>query len=82
MRDRRRRGAGRTGDSGRHRRRIRRRAADPAGRPEYIAAVELKVDSLARTAERLRGVAGVRVEKDRIVVPARAAFNATLVFTQ
>ena len=35
-----------------------------------------------RTAERLHGVAGVRVEPDRIVVPARAAFNATLVFTE
>ena len=56
-------------------------AADPSGRAEYIAAVELKVGSLARTAERLRGIAGVRVEKDRVVVPARAAFNATLVFT-
>jgi hypothetical protein len=57
-------------------------AADPAGRPEYIAAVELKVSSLARTAERLSGVAGVRDEKGRAVVPAPAAFNATLAFTE
>ena len=56
-------------------------AADPAGRPEYLAGVELKVGSLARTAERLGGVEGVRVERDRIIVPARAAFNATLMFT-
>jgi hypothetical protein len=56
-------------------------ASDPAGRAEYIAAVEMKTQSLARTAERLRPVMGVRVERDRIVVPARAAFNATLVFT-
>ena len=35
-------------------------AADPAGRSEYIAAVELKVGSLAETAERLRGDRGVR----------------------
>ena len=56
-------------------------AADPAGRPEYLATVELKVSSLARTAERLGGVEGVRVEPGRVVVPARAAFNATLVFT-
>ena len=57
-------------------------AADPSGRAEYLAAVELNVASLARTAERLRGVEGVRVEPGRIVVPARAAFNATLVFTE
>ena len=56
-------------------------AADPAGRPEYLATVELKVSSLARTAERLGGVGGVRVEPGRVVVPARAALNATLVFT-
>ena len=37
--------------------------------------------SLVRTAERLRAVAGAREEAGRIVVPARAAFNATLVFT-
>ena len=55
-------------------------AAEPAGRAEYLAAVELKVASLAATAERLRAVPGVRIEADRIVVPARAAFNATLAF--
>jgi len=57
-------------------------AADPSGRAEYIAAVELNVASLARTAERLHQVEGVREEKERIIVPARAAFNATLVFTE
>ena len=57
-------------------------AADPAGRPEYIAAVALKVGSVALTAERLRGIAGVRDEKARVVVPARAACNATLAFTE
>jgi hypothetical protein len=56
-------------------------AADPSGRAEYIAAVALKTASLARTAERLRGIEGASVENERIVVPARAAFNATLVFT-
>jgi hypothetical protein len=57
-------------------------AADPSGRPEYIAAVSLKVTSLARTEERVRRVEGVRVEPDRIVVPASAAFNATLAFAE
>jgi hypothetical protein len=56
-------------------------AADPSDRAEYIAAVELKVTSLARTAELLHRVDGVRIEEGRIVVSARAAFNATLVFT-
>jgi hypothetical protein len=57
-------------------------AADPAGRAEYIAAVELNVASLSNTAGRLREVEGVCIEPGRIVVPARAAFNATLVFTE
>jgi hypothetical protein len=57
-------------------------AAGPAGRAEYLASVALRIASLAETAERLRPVAGLRVEQDRIVVPARAAFNATLVFTE
>ena len=56
-------------------------AAEPAGRAEYLAAVELKVDSPADTAERLRNVPGVRVEPHRVLVPARAAFNTTLVFS-
>ena len=57
-------------------------AADPSGRAEYIAAIELNVASLARSAERLRGIEGLRVEPQRIVVPAGAAFNATLAFTE
>lgn len=56
-------------------------ASDPAGRAEHIAAVVLKVGSFAETADFLRPVAGARVERDRIFIPARAAFNATLVFT-
>lgn len=57
-------------------------AADAAGRNQYLAALELKVASLAAAAERLRDVAGVRIEPQRAVVPARAACNTTLVFTQ
>jgi hypothetical protein len=57
-------------------------AAEPAGRAEYIAAVELKTVSLKQTAERLRAIPGVREESGRIIVPARAACNAVLAFTE
>jgi hypothetical protein len=57
-------------------------AAAASGREPYLAALELKVASLAATAERLHGVAGVRIEPSGVVVPARAAFNTTLFFTQ
>jgi catechol 2,3-dioxygenase-like lactoylglutathione lyase family enzyme len=56
-------------------------AADPAGRTEYLAGLELKVSSLANTAEQLRQVLGVRSEPRRIVVPASAAFNTTIAFS-
>jgi hypothetical protein len=56
-------------------------AAAPAGRKEYLAALELKVSALAETAEQLRGVPGVRIEPRRVVVPADAAFNTTLAFS-
>jgi catechol 2,3-dioxygenase-like lactoylglutathione lyase family enzyme len=57
-------------------------AADPAGRSEYLAAAEFKVMSLPETARLLRPTTGLRVEDRRVVVPAAAAFNATLVFTE
>lgn len=56
-------------------------AADAAGRHDHLSALELRVGSLATAREALAGVAGVRVEPHRIVVPARAAFNTTLVFS-
>jgi hypothetical protein len=56
-------------------------AAEPAGRAEYLAALELKVGSLADTAERLRSVPEVRIEPRRVVVAARAAFNTTIAFS-
>ncbi|MGC2411833.1 MAG: VOC family protein [Stellaceae bacterium] len=56
-------------------------AADPEGRTEYLAALELKVPSLVATAARLRQVPGVRCEPHRVVVPASAAFNTTLAFS-
>ncbi|HLY44824.1 MAG TPA: VOC family protein [Stellaceae bacterium] len=55
-------------------------AADPAGRSEYLAALELGVAAIDETAERLRGVPGVQFEARRVVVPAGAACNATLAF--
>jgi hypothetical protein len=57
-------------------------AAGPAGRAEYLAAAQFRVRSLAETARRLSPVAGLRVDGRRVVVPAAAAFNATLVFTE
>ena len=56
-------------------------AAQPAGRGEYLAALELTVNALAQTADFLRAVPGLRREPRRIVVPAAAAFNTTLVFS-
>ena len=57
-------------------------AADPAGRAEYMAALALRVGSLATAAQQLRGLSGVRIEPRRVVVPAAAAFNTTLVFAE
>lgn len=55
-------------------------APEAAGRSEYLAALVIAVGSPADTAERLRGAPGIRVEPQRVVVPARVAFNTTLVF--
>jgi catechol 2,3-dioxygenase-like lactoylglutathione lyase family enzyme len=57
-------------------------AAQPAGRTEYLAALALKVASLTSAVQQLRGVAGVRADAQRVVVPAAAAFNTTIVFTE
>jgi hypothetical protein len=56
--------------------------AAPAGRGDYLAALELRVGSLAAAAERLRAVPGVRQDARRIIVPATAAFNTTLSFVE
>jgi hypothetical protein len=56
-------------------------AADPAGRSQYLAAIELKVISLADTAAQLGNFPGVRSDPHRVVVPARAAFNTTIAFS-
>lgn len=57
-------------------------AAEPAGRTEYMAALEIKVRSLREAAQLLRPISGVRVEAQRLAVPATAAFNTTLVFSE
>ena len=57
-------------------------AAQPAGRAEYLAAAEFKVRSLRDTARRLSPPAGLQVDDRRVVVPAAAAFNTTIVFAE
>ncbi len=52
-----------------------------SGRAEYLAAAELNVASVAATAAYLRHVPGVRIEPTRVVVPASAAFNSTIIFS-
>ena len=56
--------------------------AQPAGRVEYMAALGIRVRSLAEVAQQLRSVPGVRVEPYRLVVPAGAAFNTAIVFAE
>jgi hypothetical protein len=57
-------------------------AAEPAGRSEYMAALGVRVRSLPEAARYLRPVSGLRIEPHRLIVPAAAAFNTTLVFTE
>ncbi|HEY1433004.1 MAG TPA: VOC family protein [Stellaceae bacterium] len=57
-------------------------AAEPAGRAEYMAALGVRVRSLREAAQRLRAVPDVRTEPQRLVVPAAAAFNTTIVFSE
>jgi hypothetical protein len=57
-------------------------AAEPAGRAEYMAALGVRVRSLREAAQRLRAVPGVRTEPQRLIVPAAAAFNTTIVFSE
>jgi len=57
-------------------------AAEPAGRAQYMAALEIKVRSLPAAAQQLGSVQGVHAEPHRLVVPASAAFNTTIVFSE
>jgi len=57
-------------------------AAEPAGRSEYMAALGVRVRSLPEAARHLSPVSGLRIEPHRLIVPAAAAFNTTLVLTE
>jgi hypothetical protein len=57
-------------------------AAQPAGRAEYMAALEIRVRSLPEAEQCLRSVPGLRAEPHRLVVPAGTAFNAAIVFSE
>jgi Glyoxalase-like domain len=57
-------------------------AARPAGRAEYMAALEIRVRSLHEAKQCLCSVAGLGVEPHRLVVPADAALNTTIVFSE
>jgi hypothetical protein len=57
-------------------------AAEAAGRPEYMAALGVAVRSLPAAEQCLRSVPGLRVEPHRLVVPAGAAFNTAIAFSE
>jgi catechol 2,3-dioxygenase-like lactoylglutathione lyase family enzyme len=57
-------------------------AVEPSGRADYLAALGIRVRSLTEAAQRLHAVAGLRIEQHRLVVPAAAAFNTTIVLTE
>ena len=57
-------------------------AAEAAGRPEYMAALGIAVRSLPAAEQCLRSVPGLRVEPHRLVVPADAAFNTAIAFSE
>jgi len=57
-------------------------AAEPAGRAEYMAALGIKVASLPEATRRLSTVPDILTEPHRLIVPASAAFNTTIVFSE
>jgi hypothetical protein len=57
-------------------------AAQPAGRTEYMAALGIRVRSLHAAEQCLRSVPGLRVEPHRMVIPADAAFNTAIAFSE
>ena len=57
-------------------------AAEPAGRAEHMAVLGIKVRSLPAAAQQLRSIQGLHAEPHRLIVPAGAAFNTTIVFSE
>ena len=57
-------------------------AAEAADRSEYMAALGIRVRSLPEAGKYLRAISGLRVEPDRLVVPADAGFNTTIAFSE
>ena len=57
-------------------------APEPSGRSEYLAALEFTVGSLAATSQTLKEAAAIVISANRVIVPARAAFNTTLLFSE
>jgi hypothetical protein len=55
-------------------------APDPAGRGNFLAAVVIRVASVPGVAQLLRGVPGLVTGPHRVIVPATAAFNTTILF--
>ena len=47
-----------------------------------MAALGIRVRSLREAVRMLGAIAGVRVEPQRLVVPAAAAFNTTIMFSE
>ena len=57
-------------------------AAEAAGRTEHMAALGIRVRSLHEAEQCLRSVPGLHVERHRLVVPAGAAFNTAIAFSE
>jgi hypothetical protein len=57
-------------------------AAEAAGRTEHMAALGIRVRSLHEAGQCLRTVPGLHVEPHRLVVPAGAAFNTAIAFSE
>jgi hypothetical protein len=57
-------------------------AAEAAGRTEHMAALGIRVRSLHEAGQYLRSVPGLHVERHCLVVPAGAAFNTAIAFSE